>query len=77
MDMESQQDESGQAEQFSSERAPDFDAAREAYEAALAEYFDLIDKPRTYVPGGEYRRELEVALGKQQRTHKAMMAVWV
>jgi hypothetical protein len=59
-----------------SERGEDFDAKREAYEAALTEYFDLIDQPRIYVPGGEYRRELEAALDKQQRTHQAMMAAW-
>lgn len=59
-----------------SERGEAFDNARETYEAALAEYFDLIDKPRTYMPVGEYRRELDAALDKQQRTHKAMMAAW-
>lgn len=63
-------------EDFASERGWDFDAKREAYEAAQGKLLDLIDGPTCTASVSEYRRELKSALQAQQRAHKAMMAAW-
>lgn len=59
-----------------SERGEDFDAKREAYEAAQAKLLDLIDGPDNRVPVSVYRSQLKAALQAQQRAHKAMIAAW-
>lgn len=58
------------------ERGADFDAKREAYEAAQGKLLDLIDQPDYKVPVSEYRAQLKAALQAQQRAHKAMMGAW-
>lgn len=56
--------------------APDFDAAREAYEAAQTRLLDLIDGPNCNASISAYRRELKHALDEQQRAHKTMLEAW-
>ena len=59
-----------------SEQGAEFDAAREVYEAARTELFDLIDHPDYAVPVSEYRAQLRAAKLAHDRAHKAMMAAW-
>ena len=59
-----------------SERGSDFDAKREAYEAAQEKLRALIEGPDKGVHFSEYRRQLKAALDAQQRAHDAMLAAW-
>lgn len=59
-----------------SERGADFDAKREAYEAARAELARLIDEPNKALPLDVYRSQLKAAKRKCQRAHGDMLAVW-
>lgn len=59
-----------------SERGADFDAKREAYEAAQARLLDLIDNPLSGGSVSEYWVALKAAQQDQHRAHEAMMAAW-
>lgn len=61
---------------MTSERGADFDAKREAYEAAQGKLLDLIDNPAKDITIPVYRVMLAHAMRDQRRAHKAMMAAW-
>lgn len=61
----------------SSECAPDFGAAREAYEAARIERDRIIGNPDKSVTVAEYRGMLEQAQGAVKVAHEAWMGVGV
>lgn len=55
--------------------APDFAAAREAYETARIERDRIIDHPDKSVPLDEYRARIRDAQDKVQRAHGKMLGV--
>lgn len=58
------------------ERGAGFDAKREAYEAARADFFRLIDNPDKSLTIAEYRAQLEAAKNASNDAHEAMLEAW-
>lgn len=64
------------AHPMTTQPAPDFDAAREAYETAQGKLLGLIDAPDKTVPVNEYRAMLKQAAQEKQKAHETMMEAW-
>lgn len=58
------------------ERGPQFDAAREAYEAAQTRLRDMCDKPPRDITVPMYRVMLARGLRDQKKAHDVMMEAW-
>lgn len=59
-----------------SERGQDFDAKRDAYNAAHSWLLFLIDHPERSVSPDEFKGRIRDAKAECDEAHKAMLAAW-